>query len=67
MIGPFSILSLSIVILRCQLLLWRPTISSRLPIGKRFLLSLLIDVDLKLTEFQPGLGQVLLELILSPN
>ena len=31
------------------------------------MLAPLIDVYLKLTEFQSGLGQVLLELILSPH
>ena len=50
MSGPFSILGLLIVVLRCRLLLKPSAISSRLPIEQRLLLALLIDMHLKLTE-----------------
>ena len=58
-----------LVLLLC--LVWRAVVLSRfalparLPFGRRPLLAVVIDVYLKLTEFQPGFGQVLLKLILS--
>ena len=50
-----------------RLLFRRAAVSSRLPIGRCFLPTLLIDVHLKLAEFQARLGQTLLELILAPD
>ena len=65
MSGPFSILGLLIVVLRCRLLLKPSAISSRLPVRQRLLPALLIDMYLKLTELKPRLSQVVLKLILS--
>jgi hypothetical protein len=38
---------------------------TRMPFWRPLLLAVVIDVYLKLTEFKPGFGQVLLKLILS--
>jgi hypothetical protein len=48
-----------------RLLLKPSAISSRLPVRQCLLPALLIDMHLKLAEFQPGLRQVVLKLILS--
>ena len=65
MSGSIPILGLLMMVLWRRLLFKPSTISSRLPVGQRLLPALLIDVYLKLTEFQPRLRQILLKLILS--
>ena len=60
---------LLLILLRCLLL--RRTVPfcfplpTRLPLGRRHLLAVAINVYVKLTEFQSGLAQVLVKLILS--
>jgi hypothetical protein len=52
MVGPLSIVRLRALVLRRKLPIRSFTVSSGLPIGKRVLSTLLIDVHLKLAEFQ---------------
>lgn len=62
---PFLVLVLLLCLVRRAVVPSRVALPARLPFGRRLLLALLIDVYLKLTEFQSGFGQVLLKLILS--
>ena len=62
---PFLVLALLLCLVPRMVVPFRFALPTRLRFERRFLLAVVIDVYLKLTEFQPGFRQILLKLILS--